>query len=312
MFKFAICVGAAMLAACSATGGGAPYLRQAVREGSWSSADAKRSALLYVSNANNGTVSAFSYPQGELMGTLSGFEEPYGLCSDKAGNVWIVDDEASTIAEYAHGGTSPKATLSDAGEYPAGCSIDPTTGNLAVTNYETTGRGQGGLSIYKKAKGKPTLYTDSSISRGWFCSYDDQGDLFFDGNTNGTSGFALAKLPHGTSSFTNISVDQSITVPGGVQWDGKYLAISDANGPGAGHIYQFSISGSSGTEVTATMLTSSQNVHQFWIDPARLRIVAPSASLSTVGYWKFPKGGEPTKTIGGLDIPEGVALSAKR
>lgn len=274
--------------------------------------NAKRGALMYVSDANNGTVSVFTYPAGSLVSTLTGFKEPYGVCNDKKGDVWIVDDETSTITEYAHGGSSPKATLSDSGEYPAGCSLDPTTGNLAVTNYETAKLGQGGISIYKKAKGSPVLYVDSAISRGWFCSYDAKGNLFVDGNTAGSSGFQLAELPTGSSTFTNISVNQKITVPGGVQWDGKYVAVSDANGPGPGSIYQFSISGSTGTEVSASTLTSSQNIHQFWIDPSRKRVVVPSASLSTVGYWKFPAGGNPTKTISGLDIPEGVAISEAR
>ena len=301
-----------MLAACSGIGGSPPAPVGAALRPAWSAPDANRATLLYVSDANNGTVSVFSYPQGDLVGTLTGFEEPYGLCSDKAGNVWIVDDETSTITEYAHGGTSPKATLGDSGEYPAGCSVDPTTGNLAVTNYETVNRGQGSVSIYHRAKGTPTQYVDASISRGWFCSYDDKGDLFFDGDANGSSGFQLAELPHGGVTFTNIGIDQTITVPGGVQWDGKYVAISDANGPGAGSIYQFSISGSTGTEVSATTLAGSQNIHQFWIDPARRRVIAPSASLGTVGYWKFPAGGNATKTLNGLDIPEGVAISKGR
>ncbi|HEV3090058.1 MAG TPA: hypothetical protein VGX91_01295 [Candidatus Cybelea sp.] len=265
--------------------------------------------MLYVSDANDGQVSVFSYPQGVLMQTLTGFEEPYGLCADKAGDVWIVDDETSAITEYAHAATSSMATLSDSGEYPAGCSVDPTTGNLAVTNYETGSRGQGGISLYKKAKGNPTVLTDSAISRGWFCSYDDKGNLYLDGDTAGSSGFQLAVLPHGSSSFTNISVSEKITVPGGVQWDGRYVAVSDANGPGPGTVYQFSINGSTATEVSSSVLQDSQNIHQFWIDPKRRRIVAPSASLSTVGFWKFPAGNDPTKTISGLDIPEGVAIS---
>lgn len=276
---------------------------------SWLKSDAKRNSLLYVTNANDGTVNIYSYPNGALVGELGGFEEPYGLCAEKAGNIWIVDDEASSITEFAHGGTDPIRVLSDPGEYPAGCSIDPTTGNLAVTNYETTGAGQGGISIYRKAKGKPKNYTDSSISRGWFCSYDDNGNLFVDGNQSGSKYFQLAELLKGHASFTNIHVDQSITVPGGVQWDGAYVAVADENGPGNGVIYQFSISGSTATEVTATTPDESQNIHQFWIDPARNRVVVPSASLGTVGYWKFPAGGNPTKTISGLNIPEGVALS---
>ena len=119
----------------------------------------------------------------------------------------------------------------------------------------------------------------------------------------------MAELPHGSSTFTNIGINQTITVAGGVQWDGKYVAVADENGPGNGVIYQFSISGSTGTEVSSTTLDSSENIHQFWIDPAGSRVVAPSASLSTVGYWKFPAGGNPTKTLSGFDIPEGVALS---
>ena len=279
---------------------------------SWAKSDAKRNALLYETNGNDGSVNAYSYPKGTLEVHLSGFKEPYGVCADSAGNVWIVDDEASSVTEYAHGGTTPIRTLSDSGEYPAGCAVDPTTGNLAVMNYETTGRGPGGLSIYRKAKGKPKTYSDSAISRGWFCSYDGNGNLFVDGYRSGSSGFQLAELPHGGNTFTNISVNQGITVPGGVQWNGNDVAVADENGPGNGVIYEFSISGSTGTEVSATTLDSSQNVHQFWIDPAGNRVVVPSASLGTVGYWDFPAGGYPTKTISGLNIPEAVALSVGR
>ncbi len=298
----------AVLAACSGASSPTPPLSSSGPP-SFALPPAKGTTLMYVSNANNGTVSVFTYPAGTPVQTLTGFEEPYGLCSDKAGDVWIVDDETSKITEYAHGGTSARSTLTDSGEYPAGCAVDPTTGNLAVMNFETESRGSGSVSIYKNAKGKPKLYTDSSISRGWFCSYDDKGNLFADGSASGSSGFQLAELPHGSGSFTNISVNQTIVTPGGVQWDGKYVAVADENGPGTGIVYQFSVSGSTATEVTKTALTSSANVHQFWIDPKRNRIVVPSASLGTVGYWHFPKGGNPTKTIGGLNIPESVAIS---
>ncbi|MGA9275219.1 MAG: hypothetical protein WBV67_17195 [Candidatus Cybelea sp.] len=326
-----LCAATALLAGCSngsqpsiapqqistAVTAGAPLVipdtagrvTRRVARGAWMSPDAKRMTLLYITNANDGTVFVYSYPKGTMEGELTGFEEPYGDCTDKTGDVWIVDDEASTVTEYAHGGSTPIRTLNDSGEYPAGCSVDPTTGNLAVTNYETFSRGQGSVSIYRKAKGKPKLYSDASISRGWFCSYDTSGNLFVDGDQSGSSGFQLAELPHGSSTFTNIGINQTITVAGGVQWDGKYVAVADENGPGNGVIYQFSVSGSTGTEVSSTTLDSSENIHQFWIDPAGNRVVAPSASLGTVGYWKFPAGGNPTKTLSGFNIPEGVALS---
>jgi hypothetical protein len=44
--------------------------------------------------------------------------EPFGECSDSAGDVFVAayansSMNSSTIYEYAHGGTSPVATLSD-------------------------------------------------------------------------------------------------------------------------------------------------------------------------------------------------------
>jgi hypothetical protein len=300
--------GGAPLMAPNNIGRSAPHTVRA----SWMSPDAKRKALLYTTNANDGTVFAYSYPKGTMEGELTGFEEPYGDCTNKAGDVWIADDLASTITEYAHGGSTPIRTLSDSGEYPAGCAIDPKTGNLAVMNYETTSRGPGGVSIYRKAKGKPKTYTDGAITRGWFCSYDTGGNLFLDGDRSGSSGFQLAELPRGSSTFTNISINQSIVVPGGVQWDGKYVAVADENGPGNGAMYQFSVSGSTGTLASTTTLDSSQNVHQFWIDTSHSRVVVPSASLGTVGYWKFPAGGNPTESFSGFSFPESVAFSAAR
>jgi hypothetical protein len=289
-----------------------PVSAAASRQRAWMAPDAKRRTLMYVSDANDGTVSVLSYPGGQPVGTLTGFKEPYGLCTNAAGDVWIVDDQTATITEYAHGGTTPIATLSDPGEYPAGCSVDAKTGNLAVTNYEASNRGQGSVAIYAGASGTPAIYVDPSISRGWFCSYDNDGDLFVDGYADGSNGFQLAELPYGESTFTNINVDQTITVPGGVQWTGTYVAVADENGPGNGVVYQFSISGSTGTRVTATTFADSANIHQFWIDPAGKTIVVPSASLNTVGYWKFPGGKGPSKTIDGFNIPEAVAISKEK
>jgi hypothetical protein len=44
-------------------------------------------ALLYISSPANGIVYFLTYPEGKLVGKLTGFQEPFGLCSDTAGNV---------------------------------------------------------------------------------------------------------------------------------------------------------------------------------------------------------------------------------
>jgi DNA-binding beta-propeller fold protein YncE len=94
---------------------------------------------------------------------LSDSNNPFGECVDKTGDVFVAEfgGNAGTAAilEYAHGGTSPIATLSDPGYHPESCSIDPTTGNLAVTNDD------GPLGIYTGAKGDPAYYADPKASR---------------------------------------------------------------------------------------------------------------------------------------------------
>ena len=91
---------------------------------------------LYVSNNALGTVNAYTYPEGRLVGTLTGFISPFGECTDAAGDVFIVaysdsSKKSSTIYEYAHGGTAPIATLSDP-TVAFGCAIDPRPATLRI------------------------------------------------------------------------------------------------------------------------------------------------------------------------------------
>ncbi len=104
--------------------------------------EAKGDHLLYVSGPGTGKAYVYSYPGAKLVGTLTGFVASLGVCTDKAGDVWIADDTGGglrpgTMIEYAHGGTTPIATLND-GDPPLNCSVDATTGNLAVaSNYHS-------------------------------------------------------------------------------------------------------------------------------------------------------------------------------
>src|ERR1700722_7885661 len=65
-----------------------------------------------------------SYKSGMAVNTIDTTNEE-GLCSDKHGNVFA--PHVNFIYEYAHGGTTPIATLGDEGYRPVGCSVDPTT-----------------------------------------------------------------------------------------------------------------------------------------------------------------------------------------
>lgn len=271
---------------------------------SWMAPDAKTTDLLYISSYNNGDVYVYSYPHDRLKGTLTGFSSPAGECVDKSGHVFITS--GSGILEYAHGGTTPIATLKDAGS-PQGCSVDPKTGNLAVTNYSTTSSSQGNVAIYKDAKGKPTYLTDSKIYHEYFCGYDNAGDLFVDGTEPSSDELKLSEIPSGRTFFRNITLNQTITGAGGVQWDGKHLALGNLpEGPST--IYQFAINGEKGTKVGSTPLKGSGAVFQFWIEQAN--VIGPNYLANDVGIWAYPAGGSAKETItGGFDRPWGATVS---
>ena len=257
---------------------------------------ARNIKLLYVSKYDN--VDVFSYPGGKRVGTLTGFQSPSGLCVDKAGDVFVTNFGASDIVEYAHGGTKPIATLSDPYQEPDDCSVDPTTGNLAVANIG------GSVSIYEGAKGHPKQRTDSEIAYMFFLSYDGHGDLFVDGENDHFDQFELAELPAGGKRFVKITLDQTIGFPGGVEWDGKHLAVGDQDDA---LIYRFTISGSSGTKIGTVRLEHADDVSQFWIHGSH--VIGPNQGNGTVMFWDYPAGGEPTKTISRLREPSGATVS---
>jgi hypothetical protein len=277
--------------------------------GSWMSPDAKKSDLLYVSDLTTGDVDVFSYPRGKRKGKLTGFSAPHGECVDAKGNVFITSEGSSQIFEYAHGGTKPIATLSDPGYTPSDCSIDPVTGDLAVANLLPLGSGSGNVAIYKRAKGKPKLYTTSSgLFMYYSCGFDGSGNLFVDGSNMSGNQFEIAELPKGATALVAVTLNQQISLPGGVQWDGKYLAVGDQVCIDcASTIYEFSMSGSTGTEVAETNLANSCDVIRFWLQGKR--VIAPNDCTPNVMYFKYPAGGNSTKSITGVSQAVGATVS---
>jgi hypothetical protein len=265
--------------------------------------DAKKKDLLYISD-EGGDVYVFSYPSGKLEGTLTGFAEPQGECVDAKGDVWITLFSSQEIVEYAHGGTSSVGTLSDPGYLLEGCAIDPTTGNLAAANFAGESSNSGGVSIYADAQGTPTTYTDPGLYLVFSLGYDNKGNLFMDGETKTGGSFAFAELPKGGSTFTNITLNQTIKTPGTVQWDGKYITVGDATG---GVTYQLNVSGSSATVAGSTTLTDSDGVFQSFID--HKKIIGPNVYSANAMFWSYPGGGSPRKTLTGFTDPFGAVVS---
>jgi DNA-binding beta-propeller fold protein YncE len=265
--------------------------------------DLRKGALLYVSNNTNAAVYVYSYPSGKLTGRLTNFTSPTGECVDGHGNVWIADAGASQLVEYAHGGKTPIATLQDTGESPNGCAVDPKTGNLAVTNYDSTSFGPGSVSVYKKAAGNPTTYMDTKIHFMLCAGYDNKGNLFVDGS-NVSGEFGFAELQKGKQTLTDITLDAPIMSGGSVQWDGKHMTVADEGGDlGPATIYQ--IAGSK--TVGSTVLEGTRVVFQSYIDGNN--VIAPDYADKSVKVFAYPDGGAQTDGIGRANQPFAAVVS---
>ena len=290
----------------------------AVRDGSWMSPATNGRNLLYVSDEAANAVDVFTFPFGTPVGVLRQSHDPVGICSDKTGYVWVVN-APNHVLKYAHGAQRPGATMEDAHALRLqACSIDPTTGDLAVTDAGRAGQA-GSVVIYAGAKGSPKRFRSAHLTDVFFCAYDDKGNLFVDG-LDGNYVFHLMELPHGVQRLRPIKLDQSVGFPGAVAWDGKYLALGDRSYRG-GHapaIYQVSVSGTRGTVVGTTKLGGSCDLLGFTIpklgsgkgNPQGTRLVAPDVCENAVRLYRYPAGGSATKSLGQIQYPFSAAVSA--
>jgi hypothetical protein len=229
-----------------------------------------------------------SYPGGELIDSFS-VTGPNELCSDGNGNVFLTL-VSNQIAEYTHGGSTPVRILNDPGQYPEGCSVDPTTGALAVANSGYENGSNANVIVYPGGTGTAETFTDSSFLHFGFCGYDNSGNLFVSGT--GPSGqFRLAELQKGSPTFTNITLNRPVVAGGGgsVQWDGKYMAVAAQQGI----IYR--TAGASGDVLGTVKLKSRLSYPFFWIQGDR--IVAHYATTK-LGLWRYPAGRAPISKIG--------------
>jgi len=263
-------------------------------------------ALLYVTNVT--TLNVYDLATGKLEQIISGFDGLQGLCSDVHGNVYAIDVYQQTVSVYAHGGRYPIRYLSDAGYDPQDCSVDPVTGNLAVTNYSGTGSNSvpGTVAIYAKAQGKPKFYRDRNIANYYYCTYDSKGNLYVDGYLRNSGGFGFAELPAKQHLFTDIALDVYFLTVGDVKWDGQHVAVAD----GKNTIDRFAISGHSGKRVGETLLVGADGLYQFWLHDGTIYTsgIFYKGGQPAVGYYRYPAGGKPYKTIIGL-TPAAAAVS---
>lgn len=294
---------------------GAGLAAQPDRGESWMSPAGKTTALLYISDAGTNDVYVYQYPALKLTGTLKGFSQPQGECTDSKGNVWIANTVKREMVEFAHGGTKQIKALSDLSGYPLGCAVDAKTGDLAVTNIFDLRALAGAVLVYKGASGKPKAYKNPSQYYYYFDGYDSSGNLYASGRD--PSGFyILSVLPSGKSSMSTVTLSGvTLSFPGTVTSVGKSLVLGDqrCGGADASCLYEASISGTSGTITGTTPFTGACDVVQVSIVSGKTVVGGDyqycGYTSSSVDLWAYPAGDAPTKKVTGVHEPIGSAIS---
>jgi hypothetical protein len=260
----------------------------------------KKSNDEYVSNFYSSTLLEFDYPKGDAsIGSLSG-DDPQGICTQTGKkNFWQVNSGDDDIDEYAFGGTSPIASVSESAGEAAGCSLSKS-GDLAVSIL-----GSGDVVIFTDHTGAGTTVADG-LDSTYFIAYDPKGDLFVDGITEQDT-YGMSEMAAGSSSFNEVSLPNTPEFPGGLQWDGKYMTFNDQE---AHEIYQYTVSGDVATLEGTVDLNGTSDCVQTWI--AKKLVYCPDAGNENATVFKYPAGGSAIATLSGsFDLPIGAVSIAK-
>ncbi len=270
---------------------------------SWVSPEVQRAPrLLFVSDITADDVYIFTMPDMNLKGTLTGFNQPQGECSDTHGNVYVADTQATQVEEYSHTG-SLLNTYADAYGYPVACAVNPLNGDLAVANF-TGLSGHGQVLIFTSPSSSPTILTNPKQYFYSFLGYDSSGDLRVDGR-NDLKQFMFSRC--GASKCRTIKLSGgTIYFPGAVQWDqteDSWVLFDQRCGNTiAACSYQVSGSGVLG------QATNYQNYNGGPVCDMIQGVVAAYGKRYTVGgdyeycgytsttenRWQYPAGGAPT------------------
>jgi len=283
---------------------------------SQTTAHARRDDLLYATTIG-GHAFVFAYPGGGIVAEFAvpDAKDVWGLCADGYGDVFVTaerSEHSSLVYEYAHGGTAPVATLRDDGYVAGGCSSDPVSGDLAVTSYSLGSSAKNNVALYSPGRSRPRRFFDAQLSAA-FCAFDGAGNLFVDGEGS----VQLAELRKGDSTLETITLDRALVRPGGLEWDGRDLAIEDG-----GFARKFSaidrvrLTGSIGKVERAIHLHALANRGATFALDADAVVSAGGQQDTEVGEWFYPAGGRVRKIFRARGIRGdslyGVAISLAR
>lgn len=320
-YGFSAAAGLAILAACSANGsapspsvntvapmsvGGNHTMTRRPIAHSWMRKPPKgTSGTIWATDVEYASVDIVAYPSGALIGQVSGFEYPYGDCSDKQGNVYVADFDLEEGFEIQAGTTKVINSWPTGGE-AVGCSVS-NSGDVSFSNYTPS-------EVIVFPGGGPSGRAYPGPGQ-WPAGYDPHGNLFvICTGASPCSTPQLAELPAGSTSWIYLNVNGStLNYLYGAQWMDKYLGVGGVNGTGLTGIALLKIAGSTATVVKTITLGSTgcstyMNGSISWGSVAKKPdgvVTKKIKGIVAANLWCFPspinvykaKGGNPLDSI---------------
>ena len=285
-----------------------------------SPAASKASTLLYVSNASNVTVYTYNDGNGiSQVGTLTGFTTPGGMCSDNAGDVWITDYQSRKVYEYAHGGSSPIAIITQKLGYPYACAVDNATGHLAVSYEQPYGhfRNYAQVLVYAKGYRNGSAYgPKTGFYRAYFLAYDDKSNLYTTGNACGyyncyIDGFVhLFKLAKGGYLFRLVQGAAKQSAPSALVWVNPFLLMGNGkSGNGAADAMKVQVTGNRSTVIGTVPFAQTFLTYGF-TRRANL-VIVPDYAANAAQIYRLSDGSLVSSFTQGLYQPFSAVISEK-
>jgi hypothetical protein len=243
------------------------------------------------------------------------------MCSDTAGNIWLIAYRSGPKAYYAekypHGATKPIAEIRIPKYYGSGCAVDPSSGDLAIMDPAGGKQeGSGSIVVWANARsGKPAVYdVPFNPENG---AYDNDGNLFFDGCdcSNSDPWLIFGELAKGRHAVAALRLDKKTALPGGVQWDGRYVAVQTGGYQpylkGRPRIYRFEASSGLG-HVVGTVIPKNPALSgtAFFAVYGSSVVSTTGAQRGEIDIWPYPGGGVHTRTVGLFGDVRGLTISA--
>jgi hypothetical protein len=154
------------------------------------------------------------------------------------------------------------------------------------------------VEFFTKARGDAQQV--KALYHTYFCTYDDKGNLFVDGFNNAGQR-ALIEFFKGQSTFTPLALEADAGWIGGLAWNGQNLLMEDpiANkfepSRPTNAIYVLTIVSNAATLDQVMPLEGALDVVDFALRGKT--VIAPDVTNENVGYYSYPQGGNPTKTL---------------